>query len=134
MKYILMLSIVTGLAIADFITGLIKAYCLHDISSKKMRTGGCNKLSEIIIMAVSCGLEIGISRLGSYYHTAEAAAFTGMLAAGTVFTYILIMELISILENYCAISPDALWVRSLLQKLRQFERKDEDVDSKIHKT
>ncbi|MDE7097698.1 MAG: phage holin family protein, partial [Ruminococcus sp.] len=56
MKYIIMLLIIIGLALADYITGLIKAYCTNSLSSKKMRTGGLNKLSEIIVMTASCGL------------------------------------------------------------------------------
>ena len=37
MQYIVMLLIVIGLAIADFITGYIKAYCKNDVCSAKMR-------------------------------------------------------------------------------------------------
>lgn len=33
MKYIIMITIVIGLAAADFITGIIKAYIRHDLSS-----------------------------------------------------------------------------------------------------
>ena len=51
-----MLTIVIGLAAADFITGIIKAACKNDISSKVMRIGGLHKICEIIVMAVACGL------------------------------------------------------------------------------
>ncbi|MBQ8922185.1 MAG: phage holin family protein [Oscillospiraceae bacterium] len=126
MKYIIMLTIVLCLAGADFLTGIIKAYGKRDLSSAKMRTGGLNKLCELIVMAVTCGLEIGIDLLGRYYHAAELAGISGAVAAGLVFTYIVLMELISILENYGEISPDAVWVRSLIQKLRRMERKEDD--------
>ena len=39
MKYIIMLMIVIGLALADFVTGWIKAYCKGDVHSSKMCKG-----------------------------------------------------------------------------------------------
>ena len=76
-------------------------------------------------MAVSCGLEIGIEKLGNYLEATVLANVTGTVAAGVVFAYIVIMELISILENYGEISPDAVWVRGIVRRLRSIERKDE---------
>ena len=126
MKYIIMLIIVLGLAIADFATGIIKAYVNHDLSSQKMRKGGLNKLAELVVMATACGLEIGIGKLGAYYKSAELADIAGTVAAGAVFTYIVLMELISILENYGEISPDAVWVRKITKKLRNFKDKEDE--------
>ncbi len=126
MKYLIMLTIVIGLAAADFLTGIIKAYVRSDLSSAKMRKGGLNKLGEVIVMLTACGLEIGIERLGQYYRSPALAEISGTLAAGLVFAYILIMELISLLENYGEISPDAVWVRRLVKKLRSIEKKDGD--------
>lgn len=120
MKYIIMLTTVLGLAFADFITGVIKAYVQNDLSSAKMRQGGMNKICEIIVMAVACGLEIGVEMLGAYYQAAETTAILGAVTAIVVFTYISLMELISILENYGEISPDAVWVRKVISRLRQF--------------
>lgn len=135
MKYIIMLTIIIGLAAADFLTGIIKAYIAHDLCSAKMRTGGLNKLCEIIVMTVACGLEIGIELLGHYYQAAELAAISGTVAAGLVFGYIVIMELISILENYGEISPDAVWVRAIIKKLRSFQKEEnQNVQGKTHKT
>lgn len=128
MKYIIMLVIVLGLAIADFMTGIFKAYVKHDLSSTKMRRGGLNKIAELIVMATACGLEIGIGKLGAYYKSAELADIAGTVAAGAVFTYIVLMELISILENYGEISPDAAWVRKITKKLRNFKDKEENHD------
>ncbi len=125
MKYIIMLTIVIGLAGADFLTGIIKAYIKRDLSSAKMRKGGLNKICEIVVMATACGLEIGIDLLGQYYHAAELAGIAGTVAAGAVFTYIILMELISIFENYGEISPDASWVRKITKKLREFNDKEE---------
>lgn len=135
MKYIIMLTIVIGLAAADFITGIIKACVKNDLSSRVMRIGGLHKICEIIVMAVACGLEIGIELLGHYYQAAELAAVSGTVAAGLVFGYIVLMELISILENYGEISPDAVWVRAIIQKLRGFQKEDtKDVQAKTHTT
>ena len=135
MKYIIMITIVIGLAAADFLTGIIKAYIAHDLSSQKMRTGGLNKVCEILVMAVASGLEIGIELLGHYYQAADLAAVSGTVAAGLVFGYIVIMELISILENYGAISPDAVWVRRMIRKLRSFQKEEEkNVQAKTRKT
>lgn len=107
MQYLIMLAIVTGLAASDFITGIIKGYTTGTLSSTKMRKGGLNKIGEIIVMATACGLEIGIKELGRYYTADELGKITGTVAAILVFGYIVIMETISILENYAEINPDA---------------------------
>lgn len=131
MKYIIMISIVVGLAAADFITGLLKACVKNDISSKTMRLGGIHKIAEIIIMGVACGLEIGLDLLGKYYSTEgevaqKLAAVSGMVASLLVFLYILTMELISILENYAEINPEARWAGWIVKKLRIFQQKEEE--------
>ena len=125
MKYIIMLAIVVGLALADFVTGIIKAYVNADLSSEKMRKGGLNKIAEVIVMATACGLEIGINALGQFYQSDSLAQITGMIAAGAVFVYIVIMELISILENYGEINKDAVWIKIFIRKLRNFQKKED---------
>lgn len=126
MKYIIMLLIVIGLAAVDFITGIIKAAVKNDISSKKMRLGGLNKVCEIIIMATACGLEIGIEALGRFYQAPKLAEVSGIIAAGLVFLYIVVMEVISILENYGEVNPDAVWIKWIIKKLRVFQKKEEE--------
>lgn len=118
MQYIIMLLIVIGLAIADYITGLIKAYIKDDICSKKMRKGGLNKLGEIIVMLTACGLDIGIHKLGHYYQAAELSNIAGAITAVMIFGYITVMELVSILENYGEINPEASWVIKIIKKFR----------------
>lgn len=49
MQYIIMILIIIGLAVADYVTGFIKAYCKGDICSSKMCKGVLNKLGEIIV-------------------------------------------------------------------------------------
>lgn len=128
MQYLIMICVVIGLAAADFLTGIIKAYAKNDLSSAKMRSGGLNKLVELIILATACGLEHGVRLLGRYQDSALLGAVTGTVAAGLVFAYIVMMELISILENFGEICPDAAWVRRLIRRLRTIERKDRDKD------
>ncbi len=122
MQYMIMILIVIGLAIADFATGYIKAYCNNDINSQKMRKGGMNKLGELIVMLTACGLDIGIHALGQYYQAAELAEVAGVVTAFAVFAYIVLMELVSILENYAAVNPDAQWAVKMIQKLKNVNK------------
>lgn len=125
MQYIIMILIIIGLAVSDYVTGVIKAYCKNDICSSKMRKGGLNKLGEIIVMATACGLEIGIKMLGQYYNSDQLAAVTGKITAIAVFIYITIMELISILENYAEINTEAAWARKIITRLKNVKDKEE---------
>lgn len=127
MQYIIMITIVLGLALADIITGWIKAHVNDDYSSKVMRKGGLNKVGEIVIMAVFCGLEIGIRYLGQYYDSEILAKVTGGIAVVGAFFYISVMEMISILENYAESNPEAaVWIRPLLKKLRSYTDDEEE--------
>lgn len=126
MQYIIMLLIVIGLAIADYLTGVIKAYCKNDISSSKMRKGGLNKLGEIIVMTAACGLDIGINALGKYYESAELSAIAGKITAIAVFIYITVMEVVSLFENYAEINPDAQWVLTIVKRLKSFNNDKEE--------
>ena len=123
MKYIIMITIVLGLACADFLTGIIKGYINNTLNSAKMRKGGVNKLGELIIMSTACGLEIGIKALGHYYDSGAFASVTGAVTAAAVFVYITIMELVSILENYSAINTEASWAEKLISRLKSSDRK-----------
>lgn len=124
MQYIIMLLIIIGLAIADFITGYIKAYCKDDICSKKMRKGGLNKLGEIIVMLVACGLDIGIHELGKYYQASELSDVAGAITAVAVFIYITLMEVVSIFENYAEINPEAQWALRIIRKLKNTNKEE----------
>lgn len=125
MNYIIMLLIIVGLVIADYATGIIKAYCNADINSAKMRKGGLNKLAEIIVMSVAIGLDIGLEQLGSYYGHAELSGIAGIITASAVFAYILVMELVSILENYSEINTEAKWAVRFIKRLKVYTKDDE---------
>ncbi|MBP5433733.1 phage holin family protein [Ruminococcus sp.] len=139
MQYVIMMIIVAWLAIADFVTGMIKAYVTGTLNSAKMRKGGVNKVGELVVMATACGLEAGINALSQYYDISERlAAITGTVTAILIFSYIAVMEMISILENFAEINPDAAgWVNKLVKHLRAHEEKretekvkDDNVDDK----
>ena len=126
MQYIIMLMIIVGLAAADYLTGIIKAYCKNEICSRKMRKGGLNKLGEIIVMTAACGLDIGINALGKYYEAAELSAIAGKITAIAVFIYITIMEVVSLFENYAEINPDAQWALKIIKRLKNFEEDNDN--------
>ena len=135
MQYIIMLTIVLGLALSDFVTGLIKGYVSGTLNSTKMRRGGLNKIGEIIVMATACGLEIGIKQLGRYYSAESLAKITGAVTAIAVFGYISIMEVISILENYAEINSQAEWVVKILKRLKNVnndEKEEKHDDEERH--
>ena len=120
MRYIIMIGMVVGLAAADFITGIIKGYVTKKLSSSIMRKGGLNKIAEIVIMTAVCGLELGMNALGKFYgeKPAEFAAITGTVTAIAVFSYIVLMELLSMLENYTVINPKAVWAKRIVKRLK----------------
>lgn len=132
MQYIIMIAIVLGLALVDFIFGFLKGYVKRNISSSKMRQGGVNKLCELLIMLTACGLEISIQALGKYYSSGSLETFTnimGVLAALAVCGYITLMEIVSILENYAEINRNAKWVKKVLKFLKVVESNEEDEDN-----
>lgn len=124
MKYIIMFLIVLGLAFADFVTGYIKAKCAGKVSSKAMRIGGLHKIAELVIMGTAVGLTVGLDMLGKYYNDTRLTDIAGMFTALSVFGYISVMELISILENFAEIVPQAKWARKILSRMNNY---DEDV-------
>ncbi|MEE5992956.1 MAG: phage holin family protein [Oscillospiraceae bacterium] len=122
MQYFIMLLIVIMLALSDIMTGWIKAHIKNDYCSAVMRVGGLRKLAEIGVMLTVCGFEMGMELLGKYYSAESLAEFAGALTAISVFIYITFMELISILENYAEIEPNAEWVQQFIKKLRNFKK------------
>lgn len=118
MKYIIMLLIVVGMALTDFVTGYIKAYVTNTINSRKMRIGGLNKVCEIFVMGSAIGLNIGLEQLGVYYDSKQLTEISGAVTAIGVFTYIVLMEIVSVLENLSEIFPDAAWIGKLIKRFR----------------
>lgn len=130
MKYLVMMLLILMLALSDIITGFIKGYVTDRPRSQKMRIGGLHKIAEIVVMATAVGLEIGIETLGVYYDVSQFAGIVGNTTAFSVFTFIAIMEIVSILENYAEINPDAAWVRLVLKKIKRNQAKEVETDAK----
>lgn len=126
MQYIIMFLIVLGLAFADFVTGYIKARCKDEVSSKALRIGGLHKIAELTIMATAIGLTVGLDRLGRYYSDTRLTSLAGMFTALSVFVYIVVMELISITENFAEITPDAAWAKKIIKRLKKYERSEDN--------
>ena len=126
MKYIIMFLIVLGLAFADFVTGYIKAKCADKVSSKALRIGGLHKIAELVIMGTAIGLTVGLDMLGRYYNDTRLTDIAGMFTALSVFVYIVAMELISILENFAEIMPQARWAWKILKRLKNYEGGKDD--------
>lgn len=124
MQYLIMFIIVVGLSLSDVLTGWIKAHVASDYHSGTMRKGMYRKVAEWLIMLTSIGLEIGLKMLGEYYHSEQLANFAGAFTAVSIFVYISVMEVISILENFGEINPEMAWVKPFLKKLGKFSSND----------
>lgn len=121
-----MFLIVLGLAFADFVTGYIKARCNDKVSSKALRIGGLHKVAELVIMATAIGLTVGLDMLGKYYTDTRLTDLAGFVTALGVFCYIVVMELVSILENFAEIMPEAKWARKIIRRLKNYENDRSD--------
>lgn len=126
MQYIIMFIIIVGLSLSDILTGWIKAHVTNDYKSLIMRKGLYRKAAEWLIMATASGLEIGLKMIGQYYHSEQLANFAGAVTAVSIFVYISVMEVISILENFGEINPEMSWIKPILKKLGKFSDSDKE--------
>lgn len=89
--------IVAAVAIAlDIVTGLIKAFYLHNFQSSRMRQGLFHKLGELIALGILYGAQIAFPQIG-------IEAQLPLFPAGV--GYCVLMELGSIIENLRAFTP-----------------------------
>lgn len=88
--------IVLGFIVFDVVTGLIKAGYNGNYNSAIMRQGGFHKSMEVMALAVAYFVEYAIVYINIGIDVPAVPAVT---------VYICIMELISILENICAVNP-----------------------------
>lgn len=126
MQYLIMFLIIIGLSLSDILTGWMKAHVTNDYKSGIMRKGLYRKAAEWLIMLTASGLEIGLKLLGEYYHSEQLANFAGAVTAISIFVYISVMEVISILENFGEINPEMTWIKPILQKLGKFSDSDKE--------
>ena len=81
-------------------------------------------------MASTIGFEIGMSFLGGYYDCREMAAFAGTIAAATVFSLLMLMEFISIFENFALANPDSPLAKIIGKRLKKYEQEFSDKGEK----
>lgn len=118
MVYIIMVALVTGLAAADFITGWASAFIRGDVKSSEMRKGGIRKLAEIVVMAAAIGVNIAVDMIAQYSGSEGVFAdIVGAFSAYGVAVYIVLMEIVSILENYVEMNPGAKWASKIMKRL-----------------
>ena len=111
--------IVLCFIVFDVITGYIKALKNQNIDSTYLRKGLYSKLSEILAVIGSYFLNIGSKYINL---GVEIPLLQG------VAIYLCIMELVSIIENLCAVNPalEKLF-GPYLEKIKE-QKKEEDKD------
>lgn len=133
MPYIIMFLLVVVAAIADVVTGMFKARITTGYDSTIMRKGLYCKAINLVVMAFAIVVEVGLELLGRYYEQERLAALAGGITAGFVFTVIIVMESISIAENFAAANPNsplALLLGKRLKKVQDALTKKEDGNDK----
>ena len=101
---------------ADVVVGFIQAAINNRLSSTKMRQGLLHKVLILILIFVCLAIEIGIS------HTVKLPY--DIPTCGVVCGYVIVMELISILENIARGYPE--FANSQLFKLFNLDSKDKE--------
>ena len=129
MQYIIMFALVVMASIADIITGILKAHITSSYDSTVMKKGLYSKVLNWFVMASVIAAEIGMSWLGQYFDCKEMAAFAGTIAAATVFGLLMLMEFISIFENFALANPHSPLAKIIgkrLKKIAEAETTKED--------
>lgn len=121
MQYIVMFTLCVIAAIADVITGILKARITSGYDSTVMRKGLYGKATNLVVMAFSIAVEIGMEMLGKYYQQEQLAKYAGGITAVFVFAVIILMESISIAENFAAANPKSPLAKILGKRLRKVQ-------------
>lgn len=108
--------IVAGFIALDMVTGIIKAFKEKNYTSSVMREGLFHKVGSILCVA--------FATLIDYAQTFLDLGVSVPVCVG-VCSYIVLMEIGSIIENVCAINPDIM-----PNKLKAYFQKLSDADSK----
>ena len=104
----------------DIITGLLKAVYEKNLESEYIRKGLIHKIGEILAVAVAFLIE--------YSQTVILSINFDIPIVKGVCIYIILMEILSVLENICVINPQLRKVFSpYLKKLRE---KENEIESK----
>lgn len=126
MQYIVMFMLCVMASIADVITGICKAYATTGYDSTIMRKGLYSKATNLTVMAFAIAVEIGLEILGSYYQQEQLARWTGAITAGFVFGLIVLMESISIAENFAQANPKSQLAKILAKRLKKIGKQIEE--------
>ena len=102
---------------ADIITGYIQAVINHNVDSQKMRVGLYHK--ALLILVIFLSFVIGL-------------AFNIMSIAAIVCTYIVVMEIVSIIENLKKAGIDVGWLSEIVKD--KTEDTTEESINKLTKT
>lgn len=104
----------------DILTGFLKAAANHDIDSTALRKGLLHKLSEVvaIVFAFLCEYAVQYVHLG-----------VEIPLVITVCGYIIIMEIISVLENIVEVNPElGKFSSKYLSKLKEVQENGSAAD------
>lgn len=104
----------------DILTGFLKAAANHDIDSTALRKGLLHKLSEVvsIVFAFLCEYAVQYIHLGVEIPLVIA-----------VCGYIIIMEIISVLENIVEVNPElGKFFSKYLSKLKEVQENGSTAD------
>lgn len=104
----------------DVITGLLKAVYEKNLESERIRKGLIHKLGEIIAVAVAFLIE--------YSQTVILSINFDIPIVKGVCIYIILMEILSVLENICVINPQLRKVFS--PYLKKLKEKENEIESK----
>ena len=91
-----LIIIVLVFILFDILTGLLKALYKEGLNSTYLRQGLFHKLSEILALIGSSGIEYAIQYIELGIDIPVLKCVSG---------YIALMELISIIENLCSVNP-----------------------------
>lgn len=92
------LAIGGSVMIIDVVSGLVKAFANKCYDSAKMRVGLVHKFTELVIVALAFVLELACEHIAGL-------PFSGVTVVLTC-TYIIIMEVGSIMENLISAYPE----------------------------
>lgn len=94
----------------DIITGFVKGLAKEGINSTALRVGLFHKLGEILALAGAGGLTYAVDYI-------DLGINVPLLQS--VAVYICVMELVSIVENICAVNPQLTkFFKPYLEKLK----------------
>ena len=129
MPYIIMFALTVIAAMADVVTGLLKAKATTGYDSTIMRKGLYRKALNLCVMLFAIAVEVGLEMLGKYYEHPDLARVVGGITAGFVFAVVMLMESISVFENFAIANPNSPLAQIAATKLKKVQEeilKEED--------